>query len=106
MPRHGVGKRLRLMDQGLLNLEPPAPRARTGDPSTSHAAAKRAAGVSVDHRNRIMAVLDRPQTIYELGARCGLSHVQVARRMPELQEQGRAEPTDGKRDGCRLWVAC
>jgi hypothetical protein len=100
-PRRVVGKRLRLMEQ--LGICDPPPRARRRDPSTSHAAAKRAAGVTVDHRNRIMAVLDQPQTIYEIGARAGLSHVQVARRMKELQDLGRAEPTEQRRDGCRTW---
>lgn len=88
-----------------LVFEPaqPAPRARRRDPSTSHTAAKRVSGVAINHRNVIMAALATPGTIYDIGARCGMSHVQVARRLPELEEMGLAAPTEEKRDGCRVW---
>jgi hypothetical protein len=93
---------------GLLAPESdtgPAPRARRSDPSTSHAAATRASGIAVSHRNLIMAALDgRELNIYEMGARCGLTHVQVARRMLELQDMRLAHPTDRRRDGCRVWA--
>lgn len=81
------------------------PRARRTDASTSHAAARKAESFIVSHRNRIMAALDRPGTIYEIAARSGLDHVAVARRMIELQRKPfeLAEPTDEKRDGCRVW---
>jgi hypothetical protein len=83
------------------------PRARKSDPDTSHRAASRVSGVVVDHRNRIMAVLVGRMTIKEIARAIGsLDHVQVARRMPELEEQGRARPTDERRDGCRCWERC
>lgn len=51
-----------------------------------------------------MAVLKGRMSIKDIAAALGdLDHVQVARRMPELKEKGRARPTDEKRDGCRLW---
>ncbi len=81
-----------------------APRARRRDPETSKAAAAKAASFAVSHRNRIMAVLrDEPGTIYDLAARCGLDHVEVARRMSECKRLGLAVPTNEKRDGCRIW---
>jgi hypothetical protein len=97
---------------GLLSIEEarrlegiPEPRARRSDPGTSHQAAKRAAGIAPNHRNLIMAALDHgPQNIYELGARTQLTHVQVARRMLELQDMKLAHPTGERRDGCRLWA--
>lgn len=92
------------MDQ-LSILFAPLPRARKKDPDTSHRAATKAAGMAVNHRNRIMAVLDRPQTIKEIAARLGdLDHVAVARRMPELKELKLAHPTEERRDGCRVWA--
>lgn len=85
----------------------PELHARRTDPGTSHKAAARmtANGVVVDHRNRIVAALDHPMTVKEIAAALGdLDHVQVARRMKELQEQQRAKPTTEIRDGCRVWV--
>ncbi len=87
-----------------LSIFDPQPRARRKDPATSHAAAKKAIGVAVSHRNRIMAALEKPGNIYELAARSGISHVAVARRMIELQRMGLADPTDEKREGCRVWA--
>lgn len=84
---------------------PPAPRARRKDPATSHVAAAKAASFAVSHRNRIMAALSAPGTIKEIAERTGIDHVAVARRMCELQRPPLrlAEPTDEKRDGCRVW---
>jgi hypothetical protein len=73
---------------------------------TSHQAAARARIIAFDHRDRIMAVLRGRMTVKDIAAAIGdprLDHVAVARRMSELQEQGRAMPTTEKRDGCRLW---
>lgn len=68
-------------------------------------AANKAAAFAVSHRNIIAAALDKgPANIYELGVRCQLSHVAVARRMIELERMKLAHPTDEKRDGCRLWA--
>ena len=90
------------VEEQLSRLGPP--RARRADPETSHQAATKAASFAVNHRNRIMAVLTEPLTIKEIAARCpGIDHVAVARRMPELKDLGLAEPTEEKRDGCRVW---
>lgn len=50
-------------------------------------------------------------TIYELADRSGLTHVQVARRLPELEALGAARPSGATRIGptgrqCRVWEAC
>jgi predicted ArsR family transcriptional regulator len=85
-----------------------APRARNDDPSTSHAAAERVDEFSHKHYALILADLKRCYgTIYQIAAATGLSHVQVARRMPELQKLGKVE-TSGFADGptgrrCRVW---
>lgn len=81
----------------------PAPAARRRDPETSKAAANRALEFASGHHARIFEALQAPGTIYELGERCGLNHVAVARRLPEMLKAGLAEPTEDKRDGCRVW---
>lgn len=80
-----------------------APAARRRDPETSKAAALKAVDFVALHRARILAVLDQPGTIYDLAERCGLDRVAIARRLPELAREGVAEPTDERRDGCRVW---
>lgn len=66
-----------------------------------------ASGVVIDHRNRIIAALERPMTVKDIATALGdLDHVQVARRMSELQEMKRAKPTTEIRGGCRVWVRC
>lgn len=85
-----------------------APRARNSDPPTSRAAAQRVREFAGDHCALILAALkDRAGTIYDIARWSGLSHVQVARRMPELQaagrvEAGRSAPGPSGRD-CRVW---
>lgn len=79
------------------------PMARRRDPETSHEAAKRAASFADGHRTRILAALEGALTIKELAQRTGLDHVAIARRMPELQRMGLAQPTDTRRAGCRAW---
>ena len=70
-------------------------RARHSDPSTSHAAAESMRGRTAEHRELILAVLNDHEglTATEIGERCRLSMVQVARRMKELERLGLAEPT-------------
>lgn len=85
--------------QFSLDLAPP--RARRSDPETSKRAAARAADFAESHHGRIYAALDQPGTIYEIAARCGMTHVQVARRLPERLDV--FEPTDERREGCRVW---
>jgi hypothetical protein len=83
-------------------------RARNDDPLTSHAAAERVDEFSHKHFALILEDLKRCYgTIYDIAAATGLSHVQVARRMPELQKLGRVEPL-GTAPGpngraCRVW---
>ena len=79
------------------------PASRKTDPSTSHAAANRARGFAVSHRNRIMAALDTPGTAHEIAERCGLLAHQVLKRLPECQRLGLAEPTGVERNGAREW---
>jgi hypothetical protein len=93
------------VDQLGLDLNP-QPRARRKDPDTSHQAAKKAGGIAVSHRNRIMAVLREGKgNIYQIGAKANLSHVAVARRMIELERMGQARPTEERSEGCRVWEA-
>lgn len=87
------------MNQMALAL----PAARRRDPETSKAAALKAANFAAVHRARILAVLERPGTIYDLAERCGLDRVAIARRLPELARDGLVEPTVARRDGCRVW---
>jgi hypothetical protein len=74
----------------------PITRARRTDPETSHAAAAKAL---------ILAALEKGNgNIYEIGKACGLTHVQVARRLPEMDGLQLAHPTDERREGCRVWA--
>lgn len=84
-------------------------RARATDPETSHEAAERVGDLaSVHHREIGAALRKQPGTIYSLAWRTGLSHVQVARRLPEMQKLGLAEPTGDTALSpsgrpCRVW---
>lgn len=89
------------MNQLALVLPPPAARKR--DPETSKDAARRAVEFASGHHARIFEALQTPGTIYEIGQRCGLDHVAVARRLPEMAKAGLAQPTDDRRAGCRVW---
>jgi predicted ArsR family transcriptional regulator len=75
------------------------PRARRHDPDTSHAAAASMATGAAAHREAILGVLNDhgDLTPEEIAARCGLSSVQVCRRMKELENAGRAVPTSEQR---------
>lgn len=86
-----------------LALILPAPGARRRDPSTSRDAARKATTFANNHRDRILAALATPGNIYEIAQRCGLDHVACARRLPELLKLGLAEPTEERRQGCRVW---
>jgi DNA-binding GntR family transcriptional regulator len=63
-----------------------------------------------DHHAKILDALEKHDgTIYELAAATGLTHVQVARRMPELQTAERHASWPAKRaparavGQCRVW---
>lgn len=85
-------------------------RARRDDPDTSKAAAARVPHFQDAHHAKILGSImaQGPGTIYEIGDRVGLDHVQVARRMAELEELEVAEPTGETRLSptgrqCRVW---
>jgi hypothetical protein len=85
-------------------------RARSGDPETSHAAARNAVTFAHGHHALVLGALKLygPQTIYELAERTKLSPVQVARRLPELAPMAyrtgeqRPSPTG---NACGVWAA-
>jgi len=87
-----------------------APRARRDDPVTSKLAAEKAGKFAKDHADLIYDALEKPGDIYEIAERVTaatgkpFSNVQVARRLPEMKQAGRAAPTDEIRgNGCRVW---
>ena len=95
-----------------MDLFPPSRgiRARKSDPETSKVAAEQAESVAQKHFRMIMAALQEGRgTIYDIAERSMMTHVQVARRMPELQAMGKVVP-GGSVAGptgrpCRLWWA-
>jgi predicted ArsR family transcriptional regulator len=93
-----------------LAIDFSAPRARRSDPATSHDAAASVDVFSAEHYQRIIRALKSggPGTIYEIAERCGMTHVQVARRLPEMQGRLvriRASITRRGPTGraCRVW---
>lgn len=67
----------------------PSMRCHRDDPPTSFEAAERAikSGTTAEHRALILDVLSRakvPMTASEIGAVCGLTQVEVNRRMSEI----------------------
>lgn len=91
---------------GQLCLILPLPRARKGDPLTSHQAAAKAAIAAPSHRNIILSALRRgPATAHELEARTGILAHKILKRLPELQQLGLAQPTGQVRSGAREWAA-
>lgn len=88
-------------------------RARGTDPQTSHDAAATAGDFAHGHYALILGALaTRDGTIYELAERTKLSHVQVARRLPEMRDAvpAKVRQTDKTRPGpsgraCVVWEA-
>lgn len=89
-------------------------RSRRGDPQTSKDSAAKAHGLASEHQRIILATLRRfsPQTAlapHEIAAACGLSSIQVSRRLKELEddgliaEAGTAETPSGRM--ARTWRA-
>lgn len=75
-------------------------RARRRDPETSKAAAAAAHELANEHRLLILHALRAAGcelTATEIGARLGLTSVQVCRRLGELQDDGLAVPTANRR---------
>lgn len=88
-------------------------RARRDDPVTSHQAAAQVQEFAHHHHAKILGSLitQGRATIHELAERLGLDHVQIARRLPELQALAVARPTDETKPSpkgrpCRVWEAC
>lgn len=86
--------------------------ARRTDPETSVAAARAAVVFTGTHCERIHAALTAlgPMTKDEIARRTGLTSVQVDRRLPDLEEAGKAEPTGDVRNSDsgrpeRVWRA-
>jgi hypothetical protein len=87
-------------------------RARRADPQTSHDAAASAGEFAHGHYALILGSLGLhgEQTIYQLAEHTGLSHVQVARRLPEMADAvpamakrtNRTRPSPSGRD-CTVW---
>lgn len=73
----------------------PETHARRSDPITSHLAARKAEKFARGHAATILQCLKEhgAQTIDMIAKRTSLTSVQVARRLPELQREGYAEPT-------------
>jgi predicted ArsR family transcriptional regulator len=95
-----------------LALYLPAPRARRRDPATSHRAAKSMRKQAPKQADRVLEAL---WFLGEAGANqiaavCGLTQVQVCRRLPELEAAGKCAPTDRTCDTAsgrpeRVWRA-
>lgn len=70
-------------------------RARRTDPHTSHQAARAARSLASEHQAAILAVLRRggSWTADEIAERCGLTKVQICRRLCELEREDRIRPT-------------
>lgn len=90
------------------------PRARATDPTTSHQAAEASVRFADGHAARILYVLQHADEqglcAAEIGEACGLSVVQVDRRLVEIQRKGliRVLQRDGKdvtAHGMRCWEA-
>jgi len=87
---------------------------RARDPGTSVAAAERVAAFGAAHSGRILDTLRGADlTPDEIGSACGLTGVQVSRRMRQLQElghvavvqvdDGHGSTEDLRRGGARVW---
>jgi predicted ArsR family transcriptional regulator len=65
-------------------------RARATDPTTSKIAARASHGLASEHRAAILRVMRAggDWTASEIAERCGLTSVQVCRRLAELREDG------------------
>lgn len=87
--------------------------ARAADPWTSLSAARAAAQCASEHRAKILETIklaDRPVGGTEIAMLCGLTQVQVCRRLPELLREQRiriapgiGETASGRHE--RLWEA-
>lgn len=95
-----------------LALSFAVPRARAGDPGTSHTAARRAKDFAPSHAARILAAIRHaPRNTPEYYSQMtGLTVVQIDRRLVEMQRQGliqvvRVQGRDLTYRGFRVWEA-
>lgn len=75
-------------------------RARSDDPATSKTAARAARALASEHRRLILEALrvnGRALSAHEIAACCGLSSVQVSRRLGELRDDGEIVVTEDVR---------
>jgi hypothetical protein len=84
------------------------PRARREDPASSQLAAARVDEFAAAHYRRILEAMPEPSTIYEIADRAGISHIQVARRLPEMDgTRVRVKPGLHRKGPtgrmCRVW---
>ena len=89
-----------------------ATRTRRRDPDTSFDAAKSMRQAASVHCALILNALKTmgPASASQLAARTGLTQVQIARRLPDLEKDGKARPTDQTRKTAsgrqeRVWCA-
>ncbi len=69
-------------------------RSRASDPATSRAAAAQSIGLAGEHCGLILQALADsavPLSAHEIAARCGLTPVQVSRRLGGLRDDGLVE---------------
>lgn len=85
------------------------PRARRNDPATSKIAARGASDLAAAHEAKIRMALRTVvnATIYELEPLTGLDHVQIARRLPYMNDcspdDNNTRPGPNKGRPCRCW---
>lgn len=86
------------MNQQLSIFEPRT-LARSTDPQTSHEAAERVHEFASGHRKIIRDALRQhgPLTVDEIAKYTALQSQQINKRLPELQRDHLAEPTDERR---------
>ena len=95
-----------LADASVTRTVTHPPRARRGDPETSHAAAARAATFARGHEEKILNWLRaNPASTYrEIASGTGMEAVAVGRRLKGLRDRQAIRPV-GERDGCQTWSA-
>jgi DNA-binding MarR family transcriptional regulator len=83
------------------------PRARRGDPATSHQAAARSHQFSGSHAAKILSAIKHMpgQTASYYSQMTGLTVVQIDRRLPEMERKGLIRTTGAVYNGFRAWEA-
>ena len=86
-------------DTATIDMFDPRYLARSTDPETSHQAARGVHEFAGAHIDIVLACLKAhgPQTIDEIAKRTALTSVQVARRLPDAQKRGWAQPSGAER---------